>query len=190
MKKSHIFLGIIVFVLGIVVFLFATDFFLSNDQKADKEKERLIAKIEETKFSELPVITMDELEEKIDNGDDIIAYFSFVNKCGDSLLFQANSFNKYLEDPDIFNKIYVINLDIEAPEALRNRELRTPIAQRFQIDTWTEDPTVNPMQLFSPQLVHYNGGEIVDLVSWTPGNLDPEYGINRDLTDRFFENIK
>ena len=190
MKKRGILIGIaLIAIIGIGVFS-QTDLFLSEEQKAEKEKQSQITKLKDTKFAKLPIISMDELEKKINNGEDVIAYFGWIHECGDARMFQLNSFDKYLDDERITSKLYVIDLDAEALDALVNHDLRKPIAKRFQIDTWLKDPSLSPMELKSPQLVYYQNKKIVDLVSWTPLSADATYSIAPELTDKFFANIK
>ncbi|MDF9866865.1 hypothetical protein OKW22_000420 [Bacilli bacterium PM5-3] len=190
MKKKYIIISLIIVILIALVYLFKTDFFLTDEQKDEKNKQTQITQIKKTKFASLPIITMDELEQKINNGEDVIAYFGWIYECGDARLFELNSFDKYLDDENVTNKLFVINLDDEALEALSKPELRKPIAKRFQIDTWTKDSSLNPMELKSPQLVHYQNKKIVNLVSWTPLSSDSTYGIREELSKAFFDTIK
>lgn len=187
MKKNGI-IVVIVLIIG-ALFLWKSDIFLNEEQKVEKKMKQQIEQLADTKFSTLPQITMDEAEEKINKNQDIIIYFGWVETCGDALNFQVNSFDDYLQDDAVFKNIYVVNLDKEAPDALSDQELRKPIANRFQIDQWTKDETISPMELKSPQLVHYQNGEIVDLVSWTPLNTDAKFGILKEKTDLFFDNL-
>ncbi len=188
MKKKGIILGIILIIIA-GVFVWQSGMLLSEEQKAEKKTDQQIEQLKDTKFATLPVVTLDEAYQKIEDGEDIVVYFGWVEMCGDALNFQVNSFDDYLANEEIFNKIVVVNLDKEAPDALKDHELRKPIAKRFQIDQWTKDESVNPMELKSPQLVHYQNGKIVDLVSWTPLNTDAEFGIIKEQSDKFFNNL-
>lgn len=173
-----------------LILLYVNGFFDSEEIKAEKFKQEQIAKIKETKFYKLPIITLDEAKEKIDNGEDFVAYYAWVMNCGDSRLFETNSFDKYLIDEKVNKMIYVIDLDKEVPDALAKPELREPVTKRMLIDTWAKDKTVNPMSLKSPQLVHYKDKKIVDLTSWTVINSDSKYGMKPEQTKAFFEKLK
>ena len=190
-KRSIIIIIIIVLVLGGVFYAYNSGMFLSEEQKEERLKQQQITEIaNNTMFPELKEISFDDLDSKIKAGDDFIAYFAWPEECGDSRHFQLNSFDDYLKDDSIKNMIVVVNLDKLAPDALADNTLREPIAKRFLINTWTKDATLNPMELKAPQLVHYKDGKIIDLVSWTMSNNDNKYGIKKELTDKFFADIK
>lgn len=189
MKKIRVIIGAILIILGITLYAWQSGAFLSEEQKYEKKMAAQVKELPNTMFSKLPQITLDQAYDKIKNKEDIVIYFGWVKTCGDALNFQVNSFDYYLDNESIFKKIYVVNLDEESPDALMNHDLRKPIAKRFQIDQWTKDESLSPMELKSPQLVHYKDGKIHDLVSWTPLNSDSEYGIIKESSDEFFTNL-
>ncbi|MDR1782466.1 MAG: hypothetical protein LBR40_05685 [Bacilli bacterium] len=190
--KKRIIAIIIIILIVFGFYAYKSDLFLSADQKQEKLKQEQIKEIkEDTLFPELKQVTFDELDAKIKSGEDFVAYFAWPENCGDSRHFELNSFDDYLKDNNIKNKIVVVDLDKLAPDALANDELRAPIAKRFLINTWTKDESFkNGMELKAPQLVHYKDGKVYDLVSWTVLNNDNKYGIKKELTDKFFANVK
>lgn len=148
--------------------------------------------IKDKKFMQLPTLTLEQLEQKIKNKENMIVYLGWLYNCGDSRNFQSNLFDDYLNDGDLSNydKFYVVNLDDEAPDALSNHDLRKPITKALLIDTWTKDPDVSPMSLKAPQLIQYQDGKIINLVSWTPASSDDVTGIQRSKVDAFFEAVR
>lgn len=189
MKKFKVVLLIVIVGFLATIFTWQSGVLLSEEEKMERRTNAQLKQLPNTKFATLPEITLDEAYYRIKNKEDIVIYFGWVKTCGDALNFQVNSFDDYLANELIFNKIYVVNLDNESPDALSDHELRKPIAKRFKIDQWMNDDSLSPMELKSPQLVHYVDGEIVDLVSWTPLNSDSEYGILKTASDKFFSNL-
>lgn len=148
--------------------------------------------IEKTNFemySSLNTITFEELDKKIISGELFIAYFAWPENCGDAKLFNINALPEIIDNESYQDLFYLVNLDILAPESLMDTSIREIIASRFYIDKYEGDQNNKVMSLYSPQLVLYNNGEIVDLVSWTVYNSDSFYGINKDMLDNFFESV-
>ena len=127
-------------------------------------------------FSKLQVITFEELDVLLENGLNAVVYYGWIENCGDSQNFQNNYLEEKLkENPEWIDKIYVVNLDIEIPEALGDKELRTPMFEKYGV-------------LYSPTLIYYIDSENVALIEWTPLTGDPDTAIPVDVINEFFAN--
>ncbi|MDR1794512.1 MAG: hypothetical protein LBR25_03885 [Erysipelotrichaceae bacterium] len=125
-------------------------------------------------FAKLTVISLAQLDEKLANGDSFIAYFGWVKNCGDSLNIQNNYFEDVLNNhSELYDVIYVIDLDIELPEALADHDLRQPLTDAYTV-------------AYSPTLLEIRDGEIINKIEWTPVTSDPDTGIAKSVIDDFF----
>lgn len=185
--KKIIILIVIIIILIISIFIGKKYIFKSDNDIKNNEIETIK---KDEQFSSLKKLSFEELDAKIKSNDAFIAYFAWPYNCGDSRLFELNSFNDYLKDSKIKDMIYLIDLDEYAPDALANDKLREPITKRFLIDTWKNDKSLSPMSLKAPQIIYYKDGKIQNLVTWTALNGDAKYGIKKELTDAFFNDIK
>ena len=142
--------------------------FASCTKPVEPEEEKLFPKIETISFEELDTL----LEEEYTG----VVYFGWVDNCGDSQNIQDNYFEgKLKENPEWINKIYVVNLDLEIPDALVDKALREPMTEKYGVQ-------------YSPTLIYYVDGEIVFLIEWTPVTSDPETAIPLDIIEEFFTN--
>lgn len=188
-KQYFIVTGIfVVLIIGILVN--RSGVLLSDTQKQERLKTQQYDIIKTKELMNVQQLTFKELDQKIKSKQPLIVYFGWLENCGDSRLFELNSFDTYLRSDTIKDNIVMVNLDKEAPKALFDKDLRAPIAHRFLIDTWTKDETQNPMKLQAPQIAYYKDGKLVNLLSWTPLNADYKYGIKPDLSNKFFDEVK
>lgn len=188
--KQYLIVTSISVCLTITILINHSGILLSDTQKQARLKDQQYSLIKTKKFMALPHTTLDGLEQKIKDNKPLIVYFGWFENCGDSRLFELNSFDTYLKTPIIKDHMVIVNLDKEAAEALLNKDLRAPIARRFQIDQWMKDPSQKPMHLQAPQIAYYKDGHLVNLLSWTPLNADYKYGINPNLSNKFFHEIE
>jgi len=129
---------------------------------------------EEKRFPLLNVISFEELDVLIEEGYTGVIYFGWVDHCGDSHNIQDNYFEgKLKENPEWMDKIYVVNLDLEIPEALSNKDLRLPMTEKYNVQ-------------YSPTLIYYVNGEIDLLVEWTPLTGDSKTAIAVEVLEAFF----
>lgn len=188
-KQYFIVTGIFVaLIIGILVN--KSGVLLTDTQKQDRLKAEQTTIIKNKEFIKLPHLTFPQLDKKIKSKDPVIVYFGWLENCGDSRLFEMNSFDTYLRADIIKKNMVYVNLDQEAPKALLDKNLREPIAHRFLIDTWTKDETQSPMKLQAPQIAYYRDGKLVNLLSWTPLNADYNYGIKPDISNKFFTDVR
>ncbi|MEG0265623.1 MAG: thioredoxin family protein [Erysipelotrichaceae bacterium] len=129
---------------------------------------------ESADVSDLKQISFKELDKKILNKEDMVVYFGWTENCGDSKNFQDNYLKEKINNEKSFKKLLVVDLDKEAPKALSNRKLRTPIKEKYNV-------------MYSPTLVYYENGEIKKLLEWTPATTDKDTGILRSNLDAFFK---
>jgi hypothetical protein len=133
--------------------------------------------VEEKLFPELKVVSFEELDGLLEEGYTGVVYFGWVDNCGDSQNIQNNYFEtKLKENPEWMDKIYVVNLDLEIPDALVDKEQRAPMTEKYGVQ-------------YSPTLIYYVDGEIVSYIEWTPVTSDPETAIPLDIIEEFFTNI-
>lgn len=186
MKKFVIAL-VVVIVIAVVLVVYKNN---NSKDIQDMSAEQYKVSIKDKKFMSLPTLTFDELDKKIKSKETFVVYFGWVYHCGDSRNFQSTIFDNYLTDSFLKDhKIYVVNLDDDAPSALANHDERDAIAKRFLLNTWTKDEILNPMTLKSPQLVEYSDGKIINLLSWSTLTTDSKTGLVKEKVDEFFNKV-
>jgi|GEM_PF-1455185 len=191
-NKKRIITNLVGLGAGLVATTYAlkkADQYLDEEAKEERKKRLELLAVTNTMFSTLPKYTLKELEGEIATGKPIIAYLAWSENCQEARLFEMNTFDTYI-DADVINLIYVVDLDKEIPEALKNRELREPYTKALKIDTWTADEIVNPMFLKSPQLIYYRDGEIKALITETEATFDSYSGLNEWYVQAFFDAVK
>ena len=133
--------------------------------------------VEEKLFPELKVISFEELDVLLEEGYTGVVYFGWVDNCGDSHNIQDNYFEaKLKENSEWMDKIYVVNLDLEIPDALVDKEQRVPMTEKYGVQ-------------FSPTLIYYVNGENLSFIEWTPISSDPDTAIPLEIIEEFFANI-
>lgn len=128
------------------------------------------------KFDALERLTLAQLDEKIANEDTFTVYMGWTENCEDSSNFQDNYLEKKLGEEDNFKKIYVVDLDKEAPKALKDEEERKPLTKKYNLEG-------------SPAVMYYEKGVQTDKIQWTPETTDKTTGILADDLDTFFKKI-
>lgn len=124
--------------------------------------------------SKYPNLTFKDYEKALEEKQDGIYYFSWVKGCGDSRNLQANYLVDLLANqPELEKNLYVIDLDIENPEGLRDHEQRTEMKEKYQV-------------AYSPTLHWVKDGKVVETISWTPITSDPVTAIPKADLDAFF----
>lgn len=124
-------------------------------------------------MDEFTHLTFAQLDEKISNQESMLVYFGWTQNCGDSKNFQDNYLLKYVKDEEKLKDIYIVDLDIENPEGLDDKEKRSEMNEKYSV-------------MYSPTLIYYKDGENVDLLSWTPATTDKDTGILQSTLDNFF----
>lgn len=157
-----------------VVFLISL--LLIGCKSTQKEQEEKEVRKETPMFESLNKLSFEEVDQFLADKKSGILYFGWIENCGDSVNFQEN----YLEDlltqqPDLKEKIFVVNLDQEAPDALVDKELRKPMTEKYDV-------------AYSPTLLSVVEGKTVEKIEWELKTSDPETAIAREELDKFFNN--
>ena len=123
-------------------------------------------------IEDFPHLSFAELDEKIANKETMLVYFGWTENCGDSRNFQDHYLLKYLEEEPKLKEIFVVNLDVENPEGLDDKEKRADMNEKYGV-------------LYSPTLIYYKEGKAIELLSWTPATTDKDTGIMQTSLDSF-----
>lgn len=119
-------------------------------------------------------LTLDEVDEFLANKESGILYFGWITNCGDSRNFQENYLEQLLIDqPQLKDSLYVVDLDQELPDALIEKELRAPLTEKYDVS-------------YSPTLLHVENGETVSKVEWNLKTSNPTTAIPPQELDSFF----
>lgn len=118
-------------------------------------------------------LTFAQLDEKLENNETMLVYFGWTQNCGDSINFQDHYLLKYVNDEPKLKDIYIVDLDIENPEGLDDKDKRADMNEKYGV-------------LYSPTLIYYNEGKVMELLSWTPATTDKDTGIMQSSLDTFF----
>lgn len=133
--------------------------------------------IEFVELQKLPTLNYDSMDQLLMDKKTAVVYFGWIVNCGDSINFQTNYFEAFLKEnaDQLKDKLFVFNLDEVAPEALKNKELRAPLTEKYNV-------------MYSPTLIFVKDGVIVDKVEWTLKTSNPHTAIPKESLDVFFEN--
>lgn len=127
-------------------------------------------------FDSLERLSFDELQTFIDEDQSGLIYFGWVVNCPDSTLMQKNYLYELVADEEgVRNNMWVVDLDVEIPEALLDKDLRQPMTDQFGVK-------------YGPTVLLIEDGEIVDMIEWTPLNADDKTAIPLETIEPFFEN--
>ena len=119
-------------------------------------------------------LSLEEVDQFLSEKESGILYFGWVTNCGDSRNFQENYLEQYLKDnPAMKDKIFVVDLDIELPDALIEKDKRQPLTDKYDV-------------AYSPTLLDVKEGVTVNKVEWQLKTSDPETAIPREVLDSFF----
>lgn len=139
-----------------------------NTTSSDQKKELV-------NFKKLTKLTFEEYDKYLSDKKSGLVYFGWIDHCGDSNNFQENYLESLLaKKPELFDKLVVVNMDASAPEALKNKELRKPIFEKYNVQ-------------YSPTLLRIKDGQIVEKLEWTLKNNDPKTAIDEQLLNKFFD---
>lgn len=126
-------------------------------------------------FNKLRKMTFEEYDKFLSDKKTAIVYFGWINNCGDSHNFQENYLEPLLtKQPELLEKIVIVDMDASAPEALKNKELRKPILEKYKVQ-------------YSPTLLRVKDGQIIEKLEWTVKTNDPKTAIDEQLLNKFFE---
>lgn len=126
-------------------------------------------------FNKLTKMNFEEYDKFLNDKKSSIVYFGWINNCGDSQNFQNNYLEPLLaKQPELLEKIVVVDMDASAPEALKNKELRKPILEKYKVQ-------------YSPTLLRVKDGVIIEKLEWTVKTNDPKTAIDEQLLNKFFE---
>lgn len=147
----------------------------NNQPEKQEESEQEVERKETPKVDAVKTMSLEEYDEFLAAKKSGIVYFGWITRCGDSLNFQENYLEQLLIDhPQLDDDFYIVNLDVEAPDALIERELREPLTEKYDVT-------------FSPTLLNVKEGVTIDKIEWTLKESDPETAISRTVLDKFFE---
>lgn len=129
-------------------------------------------------FNKLEKINFEKLDEYLAEGYTGIMYYGWIVNCGDSLNFQNNYLEERLEtDSTLKDNLIVVNLELDIPDALVNKDLRAPMTEKYDVR-------------YSPTIVYYKDGVVVEKLEWTALTSDPKTAIAKDVLDEFFAKYK
>ena len=127
-------------------------------------------------FDSLERLSFNELQTFIDEGQSGLIYFGWTEKCPDSTLMQKNYLYELVANEEgIRNNMWVVDLDVESPDSLMDKDLREPMTEQFGVK-------------YGPTVLLIEDGEIVDMIEWTPLSADDKTAIPLETIEAFFEN--
>ena len=131
-------------------------------------------KTNQISFDDLKRISFSDLDGMIEEKNSGMIYFGWVEGCGDAVHIQNNFFNQMLKtNPQWKDLIYVVDLDVELPNGLSDKEARQPMIDAYSV-------------MYSPTLIMLDKGEIIDKIEWTPLTSDKETAIPKEAIEAFF----
>lgn len=161
----------ILFLVGLVLLVGCSN--ETAQPEPEQEPERVA--IETPNIDAIPRLTLSEVDEFLEQEQSGILYFGWITNCGDSLNFQENYLEGYLQEhPELKDNFYIVDLDDQAPDALMDKSLREPLTQAYDVS-------------YSPTLLTIQEGETVDKIEWTLKNSDPKTAIPSEDLDIFFD---
>lgn len=127
-------------------------------------------------FDSLQRLSFNELQTFIDEGQSGLIYFGWTEKCTDSTLMQKNYLYELVANEEgVRNNMWVVDLDVESPDSLMDKDLREPMTEQFGVK-------------YGPTVLLIEDGEIVDMIEWTPLSADDKTAIPLETIETFFEN--
>lgn len=140
-----------------------------------KEEPVIEREVKETPMvHSLQTLSLEEVDEFLANKESGILYFGWITNCGDSLNFQENYLEQLLVDnPNLKDNLYIVNLDEELPDALLEKEKRQPLTEKYDVS-------------YSPTLLWVVDGVTSEKIEWQLKTSDPETAIARVELDEFF----
>lgn len=127
-------------------------------------------------FDSLERLSFNELQTFIDEGQSGLIYFGWIEKCPDSTLMQKNYLYELVANEEgVRNNMWVVDLDVESPDSLMDKDLREPMTEQFGVK-------------YGPTVLLIEDGEIVDMIEWTPLSADDKTAIPLETIETFFEN--
>lgn len=127
-------------------------------------------------FDSLQRLSFNELQTFIDEGQSGLIYFGWTEKCPDSTLMQENYLYELVANEEgVRNNMWVVDLDVESPDSLMDKDLREPMTEQFGVK-------------YGPTVLLIEDGEIVDMIEWTPLSADDKTAIPLETIETFFEN--
>lgn len=127
-------------------------------------------------FDSLERLSFNELQTFIDEGQSGLIYFGWTEKCPDSTLMQKNYLYELVANEEgVRNNMWVVDLDVESPDSLMDKDLREPMTEQFGVK-------------YGPTVLLIEDGEIVDMIEWTPLSADDKTAIPLETIETFFEN--
>lgn len=125
-------------------------------------------------FNKLTKMNFEEYDKFLNDKKSAIVYFGWIKNCGDSHNFQDNYLEPLLsKKPELLEQIVIVDMDVSAPDALKNKELRKPILEKYKVQ-------------YSPTLLRVKDGQIVEKLEWTVKTNDPKTAIDEKLLNKFF----
>ncbi len=153
---------------GLVLILAVACSKTTNNTTSSDQKKELV------NFNKLTKLTFQDYDKFLADKKSGLVYFGWIDKCGDSLNFQENYLEQLLsKKPELLEQLIVVNMDASAPEALKNKELRKPILEKYNVQ-------------YSPTLLRIKDGQIDEKLEWTLKNNDPKTAIDEQLLNQFF----
>lgn len=125
-------------------------------------------------FDGLERLSFEEYQAFLDEEKSGVIYFGWTDRCPDSKMIQENYLYELVsKEEGVRSNMYVVDLDVVAPDSLTDKDLRQPMMDQFGVQ-------------YGPTLLNVVDGQLVDKIEWTPLTADDETAIPKDTIDTFF----
>ena len=127
-------------------------------------------------FDFLTRISLEELDKRISKGESLYVYLGWTENSGECVRFQENYLEPYIEYYNWNGMITVVDLDLELPEALEEKRLRSVLTDNYSVR-------------YAPALLYIHFGKIKSVLEWTPETNDLEYGIDPEIVNEWMKSV-
>lgn len=157
----------------IVLVLMTSLILVGCNTPTEKEPEVRVPKAL-AEFDKLQHLTFEEVDKFYKEKKSGILYFGWIVRCGDSMNFQENYLeNKLVNNQELKNNIYVVNLEVENPDGLMNKELRKTMDEKYGVG-------------YSPTILLIKDGVVTMKSEWQVKTSDPITAMPKTELDAFF----
>lgn len=157
---------------GFVLLMIALILLGCSSQQNENPEVRVPKDLEE--FDALQHLSFSEVDTFLSEKRSGVLYFGWIVRCGDSLNFQENYLEeKLINNPDLKENIFVVNLETENPEGLMDKDLRKPMQEKYGVG-------------YSPTILLVEDGIVTMKSEWQVKTSDPITAIPKTELDSFF----
>lgn len=127
-------------------------------------------------FDFLVRLSLDDVMQRIDKKENLFLYLGWTENSSECIKVQEKYLERFIEYYQWNGLISVVDLDVELPEALHDRELREQLTEMFGIR-------------YAPAFVMIKFGKIESYIEWTPDTNDLDTGMDFELLDEWFRSV-